>query len=193
MILWGLTVLTGGCASTGGRDSSSPETNWDACRAQIPQALAFASYPGQTRQFLTGMSTKSGLKLRPYLDRYYQVLGYNLSSIALMLDEEASNRTSLQLRSGLRPEAKAAWLKSRIENGQSLFWARDIQSIQQEGEFLRVDLNPALPVHGSIYIACNAPEDRTIGQRTFVQFFHANGEVRKMSLVALAGWLENKK
>jgi hypothetical protein len=185
-------LITSGCTTT--EAPSQPEVQVDitGCREKIPEALSFASMPGQTRQFLTEMSTKSGILLQPYLDRYYQVLGYNLSSVALMVDKETAERTSLDLAENLDPARKAAWLRQRIQEGKSLYTERDIRNIVEDGDFIRLDLDPRLPISGSLYIYCGVIEGRTIGQLTFVDFYNRKGEARKVSLVALAGWIESK-
>jgi hypothetical protein len=189
--LLGLALL-GGCSAP--KATSQPEVKIDmtGCREKIPEALGFASMPGQTRRFLTEMGTKSGIRLQPYLDRYYQVLGYNLSSIALMVDRETAERTSLNLAENLDPGLKAAWLRQRIREGKSLYTERDIRNIVEDGDFIRLDLDPRLPISGSLYIYCGVIEGRTIGQQTFVDFYNRRGEARKVSLVALAGWIESK-
>lgn len=187
-----LLGLWNGCAGPDGGASREVRTDPALCRARIPEALGFASLPGQTRQFLTEMMSKSGPRLRPYLDRYYQVLGYNLSSIALMLDPEAAERTSLDFRENLDPADKARWLRRRIREGKSLFTPEDIRAVVQDGDFLRLDLDPTLPVTGSLFVYCGVIEGRTIGQQTFVEFLNDKGEARKMSLIALAGWMESK-
>ena len=189
--LLGLLLLTG-CTSPDARTTPEVDVDPVGCREKIPDALMFTSMPGQTRQFLTEMSTKSGILLQPYLDRYYQVLGYNLSSIALMVDKETADRTSLDLAPNLDPARKAAWLRQRIQEGRSLFSQRDIRNVVADGDFIRLDLDPRLPISGSIYIYCGVIEGRTIGQQTFVDFYNREGEARKVSLVALAGWIESK-
>lgn len=188
----GLLSLLGGCATPGAGDPNQPQIDVTACRGRIPQALEFALLPGQARNFLSQMSAASGPELRELLNQYYQTLGYNLSSLALMLDSETASRTSLRLRENLDPAVKAAWLRNRIERGQSLFTLEDVHAVTPDGDFLRVDLKPGLPIHGSLYVFCGVIEGRTIGEQTFVDFYNERGEARKISLVALAGWMESQ-
>lgn len=185
-----LSILSFGCATPTAVDPNKPPMDREACRERIPSALEFATLPGQTRQFLEGMGEAAGPQLQPYLTRYYQVLGYNLSSVALRLDAKAARRTSLTLRENVDPAAKAKWLRDRLESGRSLFTLRDVAAVVPDGDFLRVDLHPSLPVGGSVFVFCGVIEGRTIGEQTFVEFYNDRGEARKMSLVALAGWME---
>jgi hypothetical protein len=181
----------GGCVSTGGKETVPPLViDETLCRADVIKALSFKTLPGQTRNFLNGMGENTGKKLRPFLDSYFEVLGSNLSSIALMLDAETDKRISLDIREDMDPADKAKWIQKGLKAGTSLFTLNDISEMIFDGEFLLVTLKPELPLTGYFYIHCGVIEGREIGAKAYVDYTLPGGDVKKVSFIALSNLLQ---
>lgn len=175
-----------GCVSPGPSDLSEAELS--ACRAKIEPALVFKSPPGQTREYFSKVMASAPVPRRKLLDRYYEVLGRNLSSMVPMLNPEVAGRISLRVES--EPAELTLWMEDRLVSGRSLLDLRDVGEVASEGEFLRVAFKPGGRVSGYFYVRCVEIPGRSVDEQTFVDYRTDDGETRKVSVAALTSLLD---
>ena len=179
-------LWTVSCVSSGPEHLSQAEIT--ACENKAARAMAFETNAADTRHFFANMSASTGPALQRQLNRYYEVLGVNLSSVLLMLDSRLAERVSLNMRIGDRDQG--TWLMRRLSAGRSVVDMGDVASMEPEGQFLRVELKEGV-VSGYFYVLCEDIEGRTIGEQTFVDYFKRGQEPRKMSVAALVGLMDD--
>lgn len=179
-LLLSFVLIFTGCVSP-----SEPKVTYDetACTGRVRDSLVFASNTMQTRMFFTDFVSNPGMEM----DRFFDVLGKNVSSALLAMKDPYSQQVSLRLNPDMDAFSKA--LNKRLFSGGSLIEMQDVVGMTMQDEFLRVDIAAPDIVSGYFYIICKEIEGRTLAEQTFLDYSKPNQGRAKMSIEALIGLL----
>lgn len=170
--------------------TSVPEDNSVAMSPYIPRVrsgLEFESNSAETRRFFTEFVEDSG-DAATRMEQYFSVLGENLSSAVLALQDPYSDQISITMNRDMEAFVKA--VNRRVFSGGSIVEMQDVLGMTEEGEFIKVRLEAPDILTGYVYIMKEPVEGRTPAEQMFVDFIRPGQEIRKMSISALVGLLK---
>lgn len=181
LLIFPILFMWTGCTST----SPMGPVTYDetACSARVRQSMEFASDTARTRMFFTEFVSNPGMEM----ERFFNVLGRNVSSSLLAMKDPYSQQISLRLNPDMDIFVNA--LNRRLFSGGSLLEMQDVVGMTMDGEFLRVEVEAPDIVSGYFYVICKDIEGRTIAEQTFVDYTPPEKDTAKLSIEALIGLL----
>lgn len=179
--LLALLILLTGCVTT---DSKTSEIDPNDYFVQIQDGLEFATTPRQTVQVFQRMRQDGGQSMDAMLD----VLGDNLSSAVLIMDDAFADQISLSLNLDKAGMAKA--MNQRVSRGISVISIQDVTQVTDEGNLVKVRVDSPGILSGFVYVLKEPIPRRSSGDQTFVDFYMTGQAPRKLSISAMMGLLQ---
>jgi len=153
---------------------------------QIRSSLEFQSNPAVTRSFFTDFVEEKG-EQEERMQRYFDVLGENVSSVVLAMKDPYSEQISITLNRDM--ETFVREVNRRVFSGSSIVEMQDVLGVTDEGFLLKVRFEAPGILAGYVYIMKEPIQGRTPAEQTFVEFIRPGKEPRKLSIAALIGLL----
>lgn len=155
---------------------------------RVRNSLEFKSNAARTRLFFTEFAEETG-EPEVRMERFYSVLGENVSSAVLSMKDPYADQISLTLNRDMEVFVKA--VNRRVFSGGSVVEMQDVLNMTLEGEFVKVTLDAPGILTGVVYVMKDPIEGRTPAEQTFVDFSRPGKETRKMSISALIDLLDS--
>lgn len=155
---------------------------------RIRKSLEFKSNAAETRRFFSGFVEQEG-NPADRIQRYFDVLGENVSSAMLVMKDPYADQTSIVLNRDM--ETFVEKVNRRVFSGGSLVEMQDVMMVTEEGDFLKIRLEAPGILTGYIYMMKEPIAGRKPSEQTFVDFMRTGQETRKLSISALIGLLND--
>jgi hypothetical protein len=177
-------LLLVGCSSV----PKESAVNMSPYIPQVRESLEFSSNSAETRRFFTEFIEEAG-DADDRMERYFDVLGENVSSAILAMKDPYADQISITLNRDMETFVKE--VNRRVLSGGSIVEMQDVLGMTLEGEFVKVRLEAPGILAGYVYVMKDPIMGRTPAEQTFVDFMRPGQETRKLSISALIGLLED--
>ena len=177
-------LLCNGCTSV----PKESAVNMSPYIPRVRESLEFSSNSAETRRFFTSFVEDTSAP-EERMERYFEVLGENVSSAVLAMKDPYADQLSLTINRDMEAFARA--VNRRVFSGGSIVEMQDVLGMTEEGEFIKVRLEAPDILAGYVYVMKDPVEGRSPAEQTFVDFLRPGQETRKLSISALIGLLSD--